>query len=55
MGNTALHLACEEGLGDIALLLIQNGARYDIMNKESKSALDICDKNLANFLKQQIE
>ncbi len=43
-GNTALHLACdpcEEGQFIIATILLKNGAKLDIKNKDGKTPKDI--------------
>ncbi len=40
-GETALHLALREGCFDSAQYLINRGARYDIQNKEGKTARNI--------------
>ncbi|KAL0080239.1 ankyrin repeat-containing domain protein [Phycomyces blakesleeanus] len=55
VANTPLHLACEEGHGDTALLLIQHGARADQPNREGKTALDLCDAMFRAYLESQID
>ncbi|OAD54910.1 26S proteasome non-ATPase regulatory subunit 10 [Eufriesea mexicana] len=51
-GNSALHLACEENRVDEAKLLVQNGARVTLMNKEKKTPLDLANPGLALQLKK---
>lgn len=41
-GNTPLHYACEEGHGDCAVLLVQNGGDLDRLNTEGKSPIELC-------------
>lgn len=56
VANTPLHLACEEGHGDTAALLIENDADPDILNKEGQTPLDLCaTKQLRAFVEQAIE
>jgi len=40
-GNTALHLACEEGRENSCRLLMQKGARTDVVNKDEKTPGDL--------------
>jgi len=42
VGNTPLHLSCEEERVEEAKLLMKAGALTDIMNKEKKIAFDLC-------------
>lgn len=56
LGNTALHLAMEEGKADIALCLINDyGAEMDILNKEEKKPIDLCDKNVKSHVLRALE
>jgi 26S proteasome non-ATPase regulatory subunit 10 len=56
VANTPLHLACEEGHGDTAALLIENDADPDILNKEGQTPPDLCaTKQLRAFVEQAIE
>jgi ankyrin repeat protein len=43
-GNTALHIALKEKNYEIAQMLLDAGARFDIFNKEEECALDIIMK-----------
>lgn len=43
-GNTPLHLACEEGHGDCAVLLLNNGADQDRLNANGKTPIELCSK-----------
>lgn len=49
-GNTPLHLACEEDRQDEALLLVQNGADLEVVNKEKRTPLELCNQALAKLL-----
>ncbi|KAH6942835.1 hypothetical protein HPB50_010782 [Hyalomma asiaticum] len=49
-GNSPLHLACEEERVDVAKMLIQAGARTDIMNKEEKTAFQMAPPSLSRTL-----
>lgn len=54
--NTPLHLACEEGHGDTAMALIENGGNADQLNAEGKSPLDVCrTPQLRIYIQRRIE
>jgi 26S proteasome non-ATPase regulatory subunit 10 len=56
VANTALHLACEESHGDTAVLLIENGADPDILNKDGQVPLDLCaTKQLRTFIERAMD
>lgn len=56
VANTALHLACEESHGDTAVLLIENGADPDILNKDGQVPLDLCaTKQLRTYIERAID
>jgi ankyrin repeat protein len=56
VSNTPLHLACEEGRGDTATLLIENGADPDHVNQSGQTPLDLCPtKQLRAFIEKAIE
>lgn len=40
-GNTALHFACEERRDTAAILLVENGARLAVKNREKKTPLEL--------------
>ena len=44
-GNTALHLAAERGLKEVAKLLLSNGACINLVNAQGKKAIDLCSWN----------
>lgn len=50
LGNTALHLACENDDATSALLLIDHGASIKISNKEESTPLDVCKPYLRRKL-----
>lgn len=52
-GNTPLHLACEEDRQDEAILLVQNGAKLNIRNKDRRTPLDLCTTYLHRLLSTQ--
>uniref|UniRef100_A0A5S6R4I2 ANK_REP_REGION domain-containing protein n=1 Tax=Trichuris muris TaxID=70415 RepID=A0A5S6R4I2_TRIMR len=49
-GNTALHLACDEGRRQVAVMLVKEGATLDLKNKEEKTPLDLADVDLRKRL-----
>ncbi|XP_003740258.1 26S proteasome non-ATPase regulatory subunit 10 [Galendromus occidentalis] len=50
-GDSALHLACEEGHRPMVELLLKLGARKDVMNKAEKYPKDVCrDLSLARLV-----
>lgn len=55
-GQTCLHLAVKEGQYDIALYLLQNGARVDIQDRNDETALHLAvqkrDKRMIRLLLQ---
>ncbi|ORX62072.1 ankyrin [Hesseltinella vesiculosa] len=53
--NTPLHLACEEGHGDTAVNLLENGADPDRLNAEEKTPLDLCSKELQAYIAPYLE
>jgi 26S proteasome non-ATPase regulatory subunit 10 len=56
VANTPLHLACEEGHGDTAVLLIEHGADPDILNKDSQTPIDLCaTKQVRSYIERAIE
>lgn len=56
VSNTPLHLACEDGHGDTAILLIENGADPDLVNKSGQYPLDLCPtKQIHAFIEKAIE
>lgn len=46
VGNTALHLACEDDQSECALLLLNHGASLRVTNKEEHTPLDLCNPAL---------
>ncbi|XP_054156102.1 26S proteasome non-ATPase regulatory subunit 10-like [Oppia nitens] len=57
VGNTPLHLSCEEERIEVAKTLIKIGALTDIQNKEKKFAFDLCindsvKRSLINYAKE---
>ena len=46
------HLACEEDRGEEAKLLVEHGAKLDLLNKEEATALDLASKGLAVVLQR---
>lgn len=52
-GNTSLHLACEEDRQDEAVILVRNGAKLDVPNKELRTPLDLCTSFLHRLLSTQ--
>lgn len=55
LGNTPLHLACECDDLTAALLLIDNGASAEILNKEKQSPLDLCKPIIRRKLTEKLE
>lgn len=56
VANTPLHLACEEGHGDTAVLLIEHGADPDILNKDGQTPIDLCaTKQVRSYIERAIE
>ncbi|KAI8086034.1 ankyrin repeat-containing domain protein [Halteromyces radiatus] len=53
--NTPLHLACEEGHGDTAVILLENGADSDRLNTDGKTPVDLCSNELKSFLSQHLD
>jgi ankyrin repeat protein len=51
-GDTALHIAAEEGKEESCVLLLQAGLRGDVKNKEGKSAADLGGKALEHLWKK---
>lgn len=51
LGNTPLHLAAEEGHGDIVILLLENGADPKLLNNAKKSSVDVADKKLSSYFR----
>ena len=49
-GNTALHVACQDDVMDIAKLLIEHGADIHKKNKEEKTPLDYLKSGHRNML-----
>jgi len=45
------HLSCEEDRVDTAVLLVQEGAKLDLKNKEEKTPLDLASPALVRQLK----
>ena len=46
------HLACEEDRGEEAKLLVEHGARFDLLNNEEVTAIDMATKGLAVILQR---
>lgn len=44
------HLACEENHAEVAKMLVEAGASLSAKNKEEKTPLDFCTKELAKSL-----
>ncbi|KAF7488247.1 26S proteasome non-ATPase regulatory subunit 10 [Sarcoptes scabiei] len=42
IGNTPLHMACEDERETIVKILLQNGARIDMENVDKKLPIDLC-------------
>jgi ankyrin repeat protein len=40
-GQTALHVAAQRGADDVVTLLVENGARLDLRDKQKRTALDL--------------
>jgi 26S proteasome non-ATPase regulatory subunit 10 len=54
-GNTALHLACEEGHGDTAVVLIEHNADADLPNADGKTPIEVCStKEVAAFVSRHL-
>jgi len=51
-GNTALHVACEEGRHDEAVMLVKRGAHLDALNKAGKSPLALAEPSLRKSLQR---
>ncbi|KAI8608019.1 26S proteasome non-ATPase regulatory subunit 10-like protein [Chytriomyces sp. MP71] len=52
-GNTALHIAVENGYGEVAVLLVEGGADVESQNGEKKRPLDLVpDKQLKVYLER---
>ncbi|KAJ3403875.1 hypothetical protein CcCBS67573_g06458 [Chytriomyces confervae] len=52
-GNSALHIAIDNGHGEVAVLLVDAGADVDSENREKKKPLDLAtDGNLRLFLEK---
>lgn len=55
LGNTPLHLACEEGHGPTALYLIeQANCDADKRNKEERTCWDMCDRQFKQWLTRAV-
>eukprot|EP00158_Paraphelidium_tribonemae_P009015 Partr_v1_DN28748_c5_g1_i5_m61982 putative Proteasome (Prosome, macropain) 26S subunit, non-ATPase, 10 len=55
-GNNALHLACEEDLGDMAVFLLQaNGDMWHVENKEGRKPLDLCSAPVRKFIEHHLQ
>lgn len=54
-GNTALHLACECDDATGAFLLIDHGASVEIINKEEKTPLQVCNPAMRRKILDYIE
>lgn len=44
------HLSCEENRSEVAQILVQNGAKIDILNKAQQTPLDLADVLLQRTL-----
>ena len=51
--SSCSHLACEEGHGDTAVLLIENGGDLERKNADNKTPLELCSIQVGKFIKQQ--
>jgi len=49
-GNNALHLACEQGLKTIAMLLIEKGIDYTSKNDLGQTAFDVIPEAAEGFM-----
>uniref|UniRef100_A0A336MC35 CSON014921 protein n=1 Tax=Culicoides sonorensis TaxID=179676 RepID=A0A336MC35_CULSO len=53
-GCTPLHLACEDGEVQCAMMLLEKGASIEIQNKEEKTPLDLCKPPLRRQIKTKL-
>jgi len=51
-GNTALHVACEEGRQDEAVMLVKRGSLLNTLNKNQKSPLQLAEPGLRKTLQR---
>ncbi len=53
-GNTPLHRACEENRADVALLLIEHGARTNVQNKTKKAPFELATEQVRKYLEAHV-
>jgi ankyrin repeat protein len=53
-GNTPLHRACEENRADVALLLLEEGAKTTDQNKAKKLPFDMASEQTRRFLEAHV-
>lgn len=53
-GNTPLHIAAEDDQNQVAMMLVEKGARVDVQNKEKKTVLDIRSVGLKRQIKAKL-
>ena len=49
-GNSAIHLAAANGLGDCVIKLIEKGAIISIVNRDQKTCCELADTGDSTFL-----
>lgn len=54
-GDTALHVACEDEQGAVAVLLVQRGASLVLANRKEKTAADVAKPGLLRKLLEEQE